>query len=300
MSGSVARSIAKVHGGKTSESLRVPVDALYFDPKFEKRENLGDLNWIMENIRRDGFWKKESIEVRPHKDSQKLEIIDGRRRFRACLAVKESGNLGNWDGMIDIVPQFNMSDVDMVFKTINSNNESRKPFESFEEGSYFKMLIEEFNVDREEICKRIGKSLTYVSDRLNLVNMAPELKAEMSSFIQNGILSPTAAANIAKLPEKDQAKVWGEVKFRHNEQKVIEDNKVPTVINGKPDKKTKIPLKIKVKDVVKANKGTSDHISIKNLKANLELCEKMMETNSDAWEIAYNVLKAVSENRLYA
>lgn len=309
MANGVARNLAKEVGGKTRENLKLPVESLYFDPKFEKREELGDIDWIVNNILEGGFWNHEPILARPDKTSKKFEVVNGRRRFRACLKAKELG----WKGMVEVaVTDPNMTNQDLIFMTINSNNDSRKPFSMGEEGEYFQMLVD-METAPEDISKKIGKSITYVLDRLALANVDSEMKDEFKSYIQEGKLSPTAAAKIAKISDKEERdRIWGEMKSSHNAQvKEATKNETPqeTVVNGKkvtvvtsPNGKEKVvhPVvkKMKVSDVAKkAGKGT-EHISIKILKKNLEKCETMFkETGSDYWECGVKVLMATLANK---
>ncbi len=305
MSNGIALQIVKNVGGKTSGNFKLPVSALYFDPSKDGREDTPDLkehvNNLAANIREQGFLSDFPIKARPDKVTGKYEIANGRNRYRAMMMIVESKDFGNWDGFAEITPtKPNIPDDEFFFMTLHGNNEFQKPFKPMEEGFYFKKLNDSksnggHDYSLDEIAKRIGKSIAYVSSRITLVSMPDnEMKKEIQDYVNSGIMTATVAMEIAKRPEAERKGIWNDLKKKHAEAKVNDSKTLPS---GKKSTKKSI----QVKDVKKADKKSthSDHISIRTFKANLEVCRTMYEsTKSEVWEKALEVMNATFDGKV--
>lgn len=281
MSGSISRSAAIKAGGGTKEMIFLPPEALVIDKEFDLREDLGDIEGLAQSIKEDGFHTNEPVLVRYNKLTEKFHVADGRRRTRSAVYAKEK--LG-WVGKVAAVPlDPKTSDQDLIFRTMNSNNEHRKPFTAMEEGAYFLKLRDELKVPETEIAEKIFRSITHVRDRIALVKLEPTIKTEISNFISTGVMSTTAAQEIAK--EKDpvkQVEKWNEIKELH--RKNHEDGK---------------STKIKVQHANRITKGHSNAVSIKNIRANKEKLDKLFEeTKQDRYSFAAKVIQAILDNKM--
>lgn len=291
MSGSLSRTIALSHGGGTKEMIRVPVEILYIDPKFDKREDLGDIDQLAKDIATDGFHSNEPILVKPIKDTGTFEVVDGRRRTRASLLAKTEHG---WDGFVYAVSlDPKTSDQEIVFRTLNSNSDHRKAFEPVEEGMYYHMLKEELGVSEKDISFKVMKSVTYVRDRIALATkFDPSIVVEVNKYINDGVLTPTAAAGIAKEKNKEeQIKKWNLLKDAHVEKM---KSKSSSLENNKTEK-------IKGKDVSNATKGHTNNISIKFFKENKEKLESVFkDTGHEQYKFAMHVLDCIANNKVFS
>lgn len=301
MANGVAFNLAKSLGGKSSQNLKLPVSALYYDPKKDAR-NVAHLSDHVQNlankIRVEGYLSDFPIKVRPDKSGNNFEIINGRNRYRAMCLIVESKDLGNWDGFAEVTPtRPDISESEFFFQTLQGNNDAQRPFTAIEEGFYFQQLYDNHSQTLDQIAKRIGKSITYVSDRLALVNLPKsEMKDEIEHFVNTGVMSPTAATEIAKLPEEKRVEAWKEIKKIHSE-----NSQNNTLSSGK----TSTKKGIRVKDVKKATskKGATaspiNSISIRTFKENRNICAKMFQaTKSEIWGKALEVLDATWNNKV--
>jgi ParB/RepB/Spo0J family partition protein len=286
---STLKELLKEVGGTRKDILSLPVESLYINPKFDERKSLGDIEDLALSIFQEGFHPNEPIFVRPSKDGNYFEVADGRRRARAAKIAKEKYG---WNGQVYATPApLQMTDKDLIFATLYSNNDRRKPFEPIEEGKYFITLKKEMNVNEEEISKKIGKSITYILDRIAFASLDQEFSKDISTFIEKGQLSITAATKIAKILDKtERESAWNDIKIAHNALKSDLKN------DSKDSQKNK---KIKCKDIIKAKKGSLEHISIKILKANLKVVKENYEkTNELYWDGAKDVIEAILKGEI--
>lgn len=280
---STLKELLKDVGGSRKDILTLPVESLYINPKFDERKSLGNIEDLALSIFQEGFHPNEPIFVRPSKDGNHFEVADGRRRTRAAKIAKEKFG---WSGQVFAVSApISMTDKDLVFATLYSNNDRRKSFSHIEEGKYFILLKNEFGVKEEEISKKIGKSLTYIIDRIAFASLDQKTSEDIQNFIENGNLSVTAAIKISKIQNPiEREEVWNNIKSAHNDSK---NKKSESVESLKPSK-------IKNKDIVKAKNGKIEHISIKILKANLKVAKENYEkTNELYWDGAKDVIEAI-------
>lgn len=294
MANGITVNLAKELGGKTSGNLKLPVSALFYDPNKDARDPkspsiLSHVEDLANKIREQGYLSDFPIKARPDKNGKRFEIVNGRNRFRAMQLIVESKDFGKWDGYAEVTPtRPDISEEEFYFNTLQGNNDAQKPFTASEEGFYFHRLNESGKKSMDEIAKRIGKSIAYVKDRIDLAKMPnSELKKEIESFVNSGIMSPTAAIEIAKKPEEERNKIWEDVKKKHNENMQSNSNQLSS---GKKSTKKGI----KVSDIKNAGKKSapSDHISIRVIKSNMDVCRKMFDaTKSEIWEKSLYVLE---------
>lgn len=289
MSGSISRSAAVKLGGGTKEMIFIPPEGLVIDKEFDLREDLGDIKALAQSIAEDGYHTNEPVLVRVNKQTEKFHVADGRRRTRAALYAKE--HLG-WTGNVAAVPlDPKTSDAELIFRTMNSNNEHRKPFTPMEEGAYFLKLREEMGVPESEISEKIHRSVTYVRSRIALHQIDPSIKPQVETFIRDGVMSVTAADEIAKEknPEK-QIEKWKAIEELHK-------NHVKS--NPSENGSSKSSGRIRGKDVNQVTRGHSNSISIKNVRANQEKLDKLFkETGHERYEFAAKVCAAILNGKM--
>ena len=182
--------------------MRIPVDSIIVNPKIIAREKIDEefVNELKESIKEVGLLNP--IVVRPAKDG-KYEIIDGLHRF---IAAKK---LGWKDIEANIV---NLSDVDALIYSI-TNNIQRKQMDPMEEAQAILKLINEYGLTETEVAKRLGKSVTWVSQRIAIALKLPD---EVKKLLETGKLPLSVAVLATRIPDREK-----QIKFV---QKVVEEN----------------------------------------------------------------------------
>ena len=175
-------------------------DLLYIDPHklaiengFNCRQDYGDLDALAADIAQNGV--RVPLEVRW--DGETAYVVDGHRRHAACLlAIKNGAEI------LSIPCQSEnrgSTPADRLLSQIIRN--SGKPLEPFEERELFNRLIG-MGHKESDIAKKIGKSVTYVTGRLDLGGATDEVKAA----IKDGTVSVSTAAVLSKAaPDKQRA-----------------------------------------------------------------------------------------------
>jgi ParB family chromosome partitioning protein len=137
------------------------------------------------------------------RDEQGAVLIDGERRLRAVLELIKEGN------KIETVPAIyerrTISQTEAMLLQLVAND--GKPFNPSEEGEAYRQL-EAWGVAKEEIARRVGRSLTYVKNRLALVDAAAPVK----KAVDKGEITIGRAKRIVKKHRTaaDQAKALDE------------------------------------------------------------------------------------------
>ena len=133
-----------------------------FQIKFQPRkifdeENLDDLK---NSIKERGVI--QPIIVRKYnKDNSKYEIIAGERRW---LAARKAG-------LHEIPVVVTEADDLKSLEFAIVENVQRHDLNPLEEAQGYKRLIDEFNYDQEKVSKFIGKSRSYITNSLRILNL---------------------------------------------------------------------------------------------------------------------------------
>ncbi len=134
--------------------------------KYQPRKNFDDenLNDLTNSIKERGviqpiIVRKSSV------DNSKYEIVAGERRW---LAARKAG--------LHDIPVV-LTDVDdlksLEFAIVE--NVQRHDLNPLEEAQGYKRLIDEFDYDQEKVSKFIGKSRSYITNSLRILNLPPEV-----------------------------------------------------------------------------------------------------------------------------
>lgn len=130
----------------------------------------------------------QPIIVRP-KDNH-YELVSGERRYRAS-------QLANKTAIPALVRD--LSDKEVAEMALIENLQ-REDLNYFEEAEGYARLIQEFQITQEEVAKRMGKSQPTIANKLRLLNLAPEVRQEISI----DVITERHARSLLKL--KDPAK----------------------------------------------------------------------------------------------
>ena len=158
---------SKVESSKNRLSLSEIIPNKYQPRKNFDEENLSDLT---NSIKERGVI--QPIIVRKSKlDNSKYEIIAGERRW---IAAKKAG-LHDIPVVITEVDDLRSLEFAIV------ENVQRHDLNPLEEAQGYKKLIDEFSYDQEKVSKFIGKSRSYITNALRLLN----LPLEVLNLIEN-------------------------------------------------------------------------------------------------------------------
>lgn len=135
---------------------------------------------LAESIKKDGL--QSPIMVRPV--NGKYEIVQGERRYRAAQVA----GLSEIDAFIKELTD------DDAFHLALIENIQREQLSPIEEANAFKRYVE-MGYTHEEIAKKVSKSRTYVTSRLRLLKLIPEIQ----DMIAEGKISEGHAKQILKL-----------------------------------------------------------------------------------------------------
>jgi len=229
-------------------SLSEIVPNKYQPRKNFEEENLEDLT---NSIKERGVI--QPIIVRhSNTDSSKYEIIAGERRW---LAARKAG--------LHDIPVV-VTDVDdlksLEFAIVE--NVQRHDLNPLEEAHGYKRLIDEFSYDQEKVSKFIGKSRSYITNSLRLLNLPEEVlkfieQRKISSGHAKILVGLENALFIAnKIIEKNLSVRQTEnfVKIFRNKQKPSKFNKDLNVRDLELSISSKIGLKVNISNK-KNNKG---------------------------------------------
>ncbi|HUF62152.1 MAG TPA: ParB/RepB/Spo0J family partition protein [Verrucomicrobiales bacterium] len=166
--------------------LRVPLDRISPSP-LQPRRDFSDaqLDELVESIREHGVI--QPLIVREVED--RLELIAGERRLRACL------RLGLPDAPV-IVRQATDRDVLEMALIENLQREDLNPIE---EAQAYRRLAGEFKLRQEDIARKVGRSRASVANSMRLLDLA----AQVQTHLAQGRLSVGHAKVLLGI--KDQA-----------------------------------------------------------------------------------------------
>ena len=232
--------------------------------KFQPRKNFDEesLNDLTNSIRERGVI--QPIIVR--KSDDKYEIIAGERRW---LAARKAG--------LHEIPVV-VTDADdlksLEFAIVE--NVQRHDLNPLEEALGYKRLIDEFSYDQEKVSKFIGKSRSYITNTLRLLNLPSDVLKfveekkitaghakilvglDNASFIASKIiekkLSVRQTENFVKIFKKKSYKkaLSKDPNIKHLEESLI--NKIGLNVSIKNDKRNKGTITFSYHDMDQLNK----------------------------------------------
>jgi ParB family chromosome partitioning protein len=153
------------------------------------------------------------------------EIVAGERR---CKAARIAG----LETVPAVIKEF--SDEDMMQIALLENIQ-REDLTAIEEAEAYANLVGKLGISQEELARRVGKSRSYVTNMIGLLNLPQEVK----EFILNGYLSMGHARVLSKL--EDEEKVIELAQKVINEQLSVRDLES---IASNPDYKRKKAIKV--------------------------------------------------------
>ena len=134
--------------------------------KFQPRKNFDEenLNDLTNSIKERGVIQPIIVRA-SNSENSKFEIIAGERRW---LAAKKAG-LNEIPVVVTEADDLKSLEFAIV------ENVQRHDLNPLEEAQGYKRLIDEFNYDQEKVSKFIGKSRSYITNSLRLLNLPKEV-----------------------------------------------------------------------------------------------------------------------------
>ena len=221
--------------------------------KFQPRkvfdeENLQDLT---NSIKERGVIQPIIVR-KSNSDNSKYEIIAGERRW---LAARKAG-------LHDIPVIVTEADDLRSLEFAIVENVQRHDLNPLEEAQGYKRLIDEFSYDQDKVSKFIGKSRSYITNSLRLLN----LPADVLNYVEQKKISPghakilvgldNASFIAGKIIEKKLSVRQSETFVKlFKQSKKIRFNKDPNIKNLEETLSNKIGLNVSIKSN-KRNKGS--------------------------------------------
>ena len=170
---------------KTSGSIiLVPVDQIIPNPSQPRKTfNQNELETLASSIKSNGII--QPLVIRKNADGI-FELISGERRLRAAILVG-----------LESVPCviMSVSDSDSALFAIIENIQ-RDNLNFFEEAESIFKLMTDFNMKQDEISKKLGKSQSYLSNKIRLLKLPSDLR----TLILDNTLTERHARALLKLP----------------------------------------------------------------------------------------------------
>ncbi len=199
-----------------------------------KNEELKELS---SSIKNQGLI--QPIIVKPTGDNQ-FQIIAGERRWRAC----QLNGMHEVDCVIKDLDETNVLEAALI------ENIQREDLNVIEEANAYKGLVNIKNINNENLAKLIGKSSSYVSNILRLL----ELDKKIQEMVINGDLSMGHARALIGVPDAiNKAKEIVERKLS-----VRQTEKITSEFKNSKKKKT-----LKDPNIVDLEKELSDKIGLR-------------------------------------
>lgn len=151
------------------------------------------INDLMRSLKDSGQW--DPIMLRLNKDKE-YELIAGLQRL---TAAKRLGWAEIEANILDV------SESQAALLAVETNL-VRTDLQEMEEGKAIKGMMDKLGLNQKQIAKKLGRSQSWVSNRLSL---ALDLVEPVSKMIANNLLSTSQAIQISKVDPKQQEKFAG-------------------------------------------------------------------------------------------
>jgi len=235
--------------------------------KYQPRKNFEEENLIdlTNSIKERGVIQPIIVRA-SNSDSSKYEIIAGERRW---LAARKAG-------LHEIPVVITEADDLKSLEFAIVENVQRHDLNPLEEAQGYKRLIDEFAYDQEKVSKFIGKSRSYITNSLRLLNLPPEVLKyieekkisqghakilvghENALFIANKIvekkLSVRQAENFVKIfkKKKGSSSIQKDANLMDLENSISE--KIGLSVSIKNNKRNKGTITFSYKDIDQLNR----------------------------------------------
>ncbi len=235
--------------------------------KYQPRKNFDEenLNDLVNSIKERGVIQPIIVR-KSNTDNSKYEIIAGERRW---LAAQKAG-------LHDIPVVVTDADDLKSLEFAIVENVQRHDLNPLEEAQGYKRLIDEFAYDQDKVSKFIGKSRSYISNSLRLLNLPKEVLdfveqkkitaghakilvgLDNASFLANKFiekkLSVRQAENLVKIFRKTKRNTFGRVDSNIRDLENSISEKIGLSVSIKNNKNNKGTISFYYKELDQLNK----------------------------------------------
>lgn len=194
------------------------------------------------------------------KIDDKYEIVAGERRYRASLIA----------GLKEIACIVKDMDVENASKLALIENIQREDLNPIEEALAYRHLVQEYNLKQEEIGLSLGKSRTYITNTMRLLN----LEEKIIEYISDGKLSSGHGKVLLGVKEpSEQIKLADKIiHFNLNVRDTeTEVKKKKATKKTKPASSNKDPYILDLEDNLMRALGTKVNLNIGDKKGKIEI-----------------------------
>lgn len=164
-----------------------------------KRFNYDELEGLAQSIRANGILQPLLVRIN---ENGKYELVAGERRLRAARLVGITK-------VPCIVNEISESD-SAVFAIIE--NLQRQNLDFFEEAEALAILVSEYRMSQDELCKKLGKAQSTLSNKLRLLKLSDEMRYKIS---RAGLSERHARALLSLEDEVQRARALSIIIDRH-------------------------------------------------------------------------------------
>lgn len=157
------------------------------------RMMLCNIEQLADSIEENGVRNPIKVQV----VDAEYELVDGHRRLAACKYLFDTKEL-----LIDIpaIVVEHVDESDILIEMMVSNDS--EPFAPFEEAILYARLRDEFDMNNDQIARRIGRSISHVSDKLALLRADETVK----KAVAEKVISASDANTIIRKSNSDTNK----------------------------------------------------------------------------------------------
>jgi len=209
--------------------MHLSIDKINWVEGRNPRFNYGELNELADSIQKQGVIHPGIVE----KKDKKYFLISGHRRYKALELLKAKGV----EIQFPVEVRENLSETDMLSLMLATN--TGKPFEPLEESELFHKLHKIHGLAIGSIAKKIGRSSSYVTQRMQIMQGGQTLK----DAVKNKDITPQDAAVIVRKtksesnPKQRQDKIVEQIKEIKQKDKPAQSENValaPELVELKP------------------------------------------------------------------
>lgn len=175
-----------------------------------KRFDYDELEGLAQSIRTNGIL--QPLLVRSQ-DNGKYELIAGERRLRAARLI----GLTNVPCIVTEISETDSA----VFAVLE--NLQRQNLDYFEEAEALSTLINDYRLSQDELCKRLGRAQSTLSNKLRLLKLSDEMRYQIS---RAGLTERHARALLSLTDEVQRSRALSIIIERHlnvNESETLID-----------------------------------------------------------------------------
>ena len=164
----------------------LPIDRILPNP-FQARRDFDDLEELVRSIHAHGFVSRLRVRAHPQQ-ADHFQLVFGERRLRAARAA----------GMQTVPCEIAEHSDAQLIEIGLAENIQRQDLDPLEEAYAFRTLIAQHNYTQQRLADRIGKDVSYVAERLHILEDTPE---DVQAMVRQRSDTLRAAREIAKLPD---------------------------------------------------------------------------------------------------